>query len=113
MIYLEYSVNINSSSSGNTTLVAASSGNRIRILGLYLHAAGTAVAVSLQDGAGGSNLIGPINLGANGGFVLPLSPSELRGWHETSVGTLLNMNLSGAVQVSGVLRYCLVPQGAQ
>lgn len=113
MIYPEYSVNVNASSSGNNTLVAAVSGHRIRILGLYFHAANTAVVAKIQDGAGGSDLIGPLNFGANGGAVLPLSPSELRGWHETSVGNLLNLNLSGAVQVAGVLRYCLVPQGAQ
>lgn len=111
MVYQELSVVVNGASSGANTLVAAVSGYKVRILGLTLVAAGT-VTVTIQSGAGGTAIIGPVVLAVSQPITLPLSPSELRGWAETAVDALLNMNLSGAVQVGGVLRYCLVPSGA-
>jgi len=94
---------VSGATSGNNTLVAAVTGKKIRVLGLCIKAA-SAVAVRLEDGAGGTALTGVTSLVANGdlGWTLPLN---LAGWCETSAATLLNMELGGAVQVSGVLTY--------
>jgi hypothetical protein len=92
---------IDVASSGDNTLVAAVVGKKIRVLSLFLVAAG-AVNVRLESGAGGTALTGQMNLAANGGFVLP--PNVL-GWCETASNTLLNLELSGAVSVDGALTY--------
>lgn len=94
---------IDAASSGDNTLVAAVSGQKIRIVSMFLIASGT-VTVTLEDGAGGSALSGPIDLTSQTGFVLPESE---HGWMETSAGTLLNLSLSDAIQVSGSLTYFL------
>ncbi len=95
--YLAVDVNSN----GNNTLVAAVSGRRILVLGCVL-VASAAVNVRFQDGAGGTALTGVINLTTNSGFTLPLG---IPGWFKTSVNTLLNLELSGAVAVAGTLVY--------
>ena len=95
---------VNASSSGANTLVAAVTGRRIVVVSAFFLAAG-AVTGTLQSGAGGTALCGPVALPANGGFVLPFNPN---GWFETTEGVLLNLNLGGAVQVGGVISYVLV-----
>jgi hypothetical protein len=92
---------ISGSASGNNTLVAAVSGKKIRMLSLLLVASGT-VNVKFQSGAGGTDLTGLMNLVANTGFSLAYSPI---GHFETASNTLLNMSLSAAVAVGGVLTY--------
>ena len=89
------------SSSGNNTLVAAVTGKKIRVLSLYLTAAGS-VNVKFQDGAGGTDLTGLAYLVVNTGFVLPYNP---HGWFQTSDTTLLNANLSAAIAVGGAMTY--------
>ena len=71
---------------GDNTLQAAIVGRKIRVLSLFMVAAGT-VATRIEDGASGTALTGQMNLVANTGFVLPHNPA---GWFETSVNTLLN-----------------------
>lgn len=93
------------SSSGDNTLVAAVASRRILILGCVLIAAG-AVNIRLEDGAGGTALTGVMALTTNSGFTLPFSEV---GWNKTSVNTLLNLELSGAVSVAGVLTYAEIP----
>ncbi len=62
-----------------------------------------AVNAKFQDGAGGTDLTGLKYLAAAGGSASgPFNPA---GWFETSPGTLLNLNLSGAVAVGGELVY--------
>jgi hypothetical protein len=94
-------VQINASANGNNTLVAAVVGRRIRVLGAVLVAAGT-VSPQFQSGASGSALTGAMPMVANGVLTLPFNPE---GWFETAVNTLLNLNLSGAIGVTGVLQY--------
>ena len=96
---------VSASSSGDNTLVAAVTGKKIRVLQVFLLAA-AAVDVRFEDGAGGTALTGVMSLAANGGFVMPFS--EI-GWMEGSAATLLNLELGGAVQVSGVIAYAEVP----
>lgn len=87
--------------SGDNTLVAAVVGKRILVLSCVLIAAG-AVNVRFEDGASGTALSGQMNLTTNSGFTAPFS--EI-GWTVTSVNTLLNLELSGAVSVDGWLVY--------
>lgn len=98
-------VAIDAATSGDNTLVAAVSGRRVRVLALFLVAAGT-VNVRFESGAGGTALTGQMNLVANTGFVLPFNPV---GWFETGINTLLNLELSAAVSVDGALTYVEVP----
>lgn len=96
---------IAAASSGNNTLLAAVTGKKIRVLQMMLMAAGT-VNVYITSGAGGTVIFGgstnKINLVASTGFVLPYSPV---GWFETASATLLNINLSAAIAVSGGFVY--------
>ena len=95
---------IDGAASGDNTLVAAVTGKRIRVLSLFLVAAG-AVTVRFESGAGGTALTGQMNVTTNTGFTLPHNPE---GWFETAAAALLNMELGGAVSVDGALTYVLV-----
>ncbi len=92
---------IDAATSGDNTLLAAVSAKKIRVLALFLVAAGT-VNVRIESGAGGTALTGQMNLVANTGFVLPYNPV---GWFETASNTLLNLELSAAISVDGALTY--------
>jgi hypothetical protein len=89
---------------GDNTLVAAVSGKKIKVLGLML-VAPSKVDVRLESGASGTALTGVITLSGYG-FRVVWPPSEPGcHWVETAAGALLNLELSGAVQVSGCLVY--------
>lgn len=92
---------IAASSSGNNTLVAAVTSKKIRVLAALLISNGS-VNVKFQSGASGTDLTGLAYLVANTGFTLPFNPV---GWFETGSNTLLNLNLSGAVAIGGMLVY--------
>lgn len=92
---------IDGATSGNNTLVAAVSGKKIRIISLILIASGD-VTVRFESGANGTAMSGQMNVAEKGGLVLPFSPV---GWGETASNTLLNLELSGAVSVDGMLVY--------
>lgn len=101
---------ISASSSGNNTLVSAVTGKKIRVVSLHIRATED-VNIRFESGAGGdalsgvmlmevlsSDLVGNENAFINLGF----SP---HGHFETNAGELLNLELSAAVQVSGLLSY--------
>lgn len=92
---------IDVASSGDNTLLASVSSKKIRVLSLFLVAAGS-VNVRFESGAGGTALTGQMNLVANTGFVLPFNPG---GWFETATTTLLNCELSAAISVDGSFSY--------
>lgn len=95
---------ISASSSGDNTLVAAVASKKIKVLSMTLIVTGD-VDIRFESGAGGPALSGVMSLAADGnGFVLP---PALPGFHhiETAAGELLNLELSGAVQVSGFMTY--------
>ena len=96
---------IDHATSGDNTIVAATSGYKIRVLSVTLVATGT-VNVRFESGASGTALTGVINLVANTGFSAAASPW---GHFETAGGQLLNLELSGATSVDGWLTYVLVP----
>jgi hypothetical protein len=92
---------IDHATSGNNTIVAAVTGKKIRVLQVVLISAGT-VNARFESGADGTALTGQMNLIVNSGFTLPYSPI---GWFETAAATLLNLELSAAVSVDGVIAY--------
>lgn len=92
---------IDAATSGDNTLVAAVTGKKIRVLALYIVAAG-AVNTRFESGASGTALSGQMNLTTNSGFTLPYNPV---GWFQTAASALLNLELSGAVSVDGGLVY--------
>lgn len=91
-------------SGDNTLVVAAADGIRTKVLGLYLRVA-NAVNIRFESGAGGTALTGLMTFNAAGEYLI--WPTAMPGYHwvETAANTLLNMELSGAVQVSGILIY--------
>lgn len=92
---------IDAATSGNNTIVAAVTGKKIRVLQVFLVAAGT-VTTRFESGADGTALTGQMNLIANTGYSLPFSPV---GLFETVAGDLLNLELSSADSVDGSLVY--------
>lgn len=93
---------IDGASIGDNTLVAAVTGKKIRVLAMFAIMTGTAVTIRFESAAGGTALTGQMQPSQGGGFVLPYNPV---GWFETVSGELLNMELSGAQSVDGVLVY--------
>lgn len=92
-------------SSGDNTLVAAQGSSNIILVHQVFLVAASAVTIRFESGAGGTALTGQMQLVANQGFVLPFSPV---GWFKTAANALLNLELSGAVSVDGVLGYTVV-----
>jgi hypothetical protein len=104
--------NIDCASSGDNQLVAAVASRTIRVISVFLAAAG-AVDVKFNDGTaallGGTRLIKLDNTGAvgAGGFCLQ---ENRTGWFQTAaVNRPINLNLSSAVGVAGCITYVEVP----
>lgn len=101
---IRYAAIDNAAATGNTTVVAATTGKRVVVVGYAIVASG-AVAVKFTDGAGGTNLTGAMALAANGGvsYAGDITTPALAA----SVGNALVLNAGGAVQVSGHIAYYL------
>ena len=95
-------VKISAGSSGNNTIVAAVTSKKIRVLSYTLIGSGV-VNPKFQDGASGTDLTGLLYIAGLGGGC-SAAYSQV-GHFETTAGTLLNLNLSGAVIVGGHLTY--------
>jgi hypothetical protein len=90
---------ITASGSGNTEVVAAHSGKKIRVVAYTLMANGT-VNVKFQGAT--TDISGLKYLVANTGMVC----GDLeKGWFETAAGVALNVNLSGSIAVGGEIVY--------
>jgi len=100
----QLSIPIDHATNGDNTLVAAVAGKRIRVLSFLMIASGT-VTVRFESGAGGSPLTGQMPLVVNSGMAPTYNPA---GWFITNAGEALNMELSAAVSVDGVLNYDLI-----
>lgn len=96
---------IDDAGSGNNTIVALVASRKLRVVSLFMVAAGT-VNARFESNADGTALTGQMNLVANSGFSLPYNPA---GWFETVAGELLNLELSAAISVDGSLTYIEVP----
>lgn len=95
---------IDTAAAGNTTLVAASAGKKVRVTAFLAVGAG-ATNITFQSGAGGTALTGAMPLAASTVIAAPDNPN---GWFETAAGALLNLNNSAAIGVRGCLKYVLV-----
>lgn len=98
---MKFAVIDHATSGDNTIVVANAEDKKIRVHSAFLIAS-AAVTVRFESGTGGTALTGQMQIGANGGFVLPYNPA---GWFETAAGTLLNLELSGAISVDGCIGY--------
>ena len=83
-----YSIFVNPSTLGATSVVAAKTGMSIRVLGLALVSTATN-SVKLLSAS--TDITATFPLGANGGLVLPFNE---HGWCQTAVGEALQVNLS-------------------
>lgn len=92
------------SASGVTELVALVAAKQIVVHQLSL-VANAAVNAKFQSHTTPTDLTGLYYCAANGGIVLPWSDS---GWFRTLTGEALDINLSTAVAVGGVLVYSTV-----
>jgi hypothetical protein len=75
---------------GSNAVVAAKTGQRIRVLGTVIV---TTLANSIDFLSASTAITGIFPLAANGGFVMPFTE---HGWCETEEGEALNINLSVA-----------------
>lgn len=97
--------NVAASSSGDNTIVAAVAGKQIWVLECVLMSSGT-VNVKFQSGASGTDITGLFYLIANTGFAKNHGGGDrVIELCRTATGELLNLNLSGAVPVGGVVTY--------
>lgn len=90
---------ISASSSGDTTVVSAVSGRKIRVLHYTLICSS---AVNITWKSGSTNITGTMSFGANSGISTAYSP---QGLFETLTGQALVINLSGSSTVGGHLTY--------
>lgn len=91
---------INDAGSGSSELVAARAGYQIVVTGFFIVSA-AAVNVTFEDGDG-TDRTGPLPAGANTVLVAPENPD---GWWHHASGQACNLNTSGNIQVSGVLKW--------
>lgn len=89
---------------GDNNLVAAVDGQKIYVLGLALSVDGGANTAVFHD-TGGVVARSPLwNLAAKDHVEIPVTPSD-RAWFETAEGTGLDLVLTAATAVSGMLIY--------
>ena len=93
-----------SAASTDNTVVAAVTGQCIRVLAYTLVVTGAATA-RFESGTAGTALTGQMPFAANGGVSAPYNP---QGHFQTLSGGLLNLELS-ANAAHGHLTYVLVP----
>lgn len=91
---------ISTAALGDTTLVAAVPGKRIKVIG-YTIVSTAANAIKFRSGT--TDITGAMALAANGGISSPSDRNTVE--FQTAVGALLAINLSAATQVSGHLVY--------
>ena len=101
-VLVKYAV-IDAHLTGDTTLVAAVAGKKIRVISMFYLAAAT-VSVRFESGTGGTSLTGNLQHTAQTGVVLNYNED---GWFETAAGALLNLELTGGgvIAVDGALSY--------
>ena len=99
-------IDVASADAAGNEIIAAVAGKKLCVLGMCVMAA-DAVSATLHSGPAdtGTALSGPMPLGANGGYVIPMPADPQMHWLETGVGEALTMLLGSAVQVSGWLVY--------
>lgn len=105
MGYPVTSAAINTSTSGDNTIVAAQgAGKRIALIGCLIMSDGT-TDVRWEDGASGTAKTGQMPLQAREGFVLPIGSQP---WFVGTANTLLNLELTAAINVHGIASYVVM-----
>lgn len=94
---------INVSATPDNTIITAVVGKRIAVLGIFLMSDGN-VDARFEDGVAGTAFTGQQPFQARDGFVLPIGGPESYWWIGT-VNTLLNLELSSAINVHGCVAY--------
>jgi hypothetical protein len=94
---------------GPNTLVDAVVGGRIRVVQMVLVASGGANTAQLYSGAGDIPITGALDIGDNRQMTLPHNPA---GWCETGVSELLDLTLSDATLVAGMVGYVIATETA-
>jgi hypothetical protein len=94
-------VAINVASSGDNSIVGATASQTTRLFGFFLMNTG-AVAVSVKWRDGTTDLHPALTLNPGGSWVMN---RDGQPWFTTTANTALNLNLSGATQVSGRAYY--------
>lgn len=94
---------LTASASGATAVVGAQGAGKTIVVTSVVLSASAAVNAKFQSAS--TDITGLLYLGTSGGFVLPEKP---RGWFRTAANVALNINLSGAVAVGGVLSYVVI-----
>lgn len=92
---------ISASASGATTVVAAVTGKKIRLLGFFL-VTSAASSIAFRSGTTITQKTGDMPFAANGGISVPFSPA---GYFETVAGEALQINLSATASVGGMAVY--------
>ena len=91
---------LNASSTGNTSLVAALTNQRIRVLSVVVV---STLANSIKFQSATTDVTATYPLAANGGFVLPYNET---GWFETiNINEALNFNMTIATATGVTITY--------
>lgn len=95
-------------SSTNSSLVAAVTGKKIRVVSVVLSCGATATNVTFRSKpvGTGTDLTAILQLGINGQVVMPHSAT---GWFETASGEALTVTTGSGSTVGIVVNYILVP----
>lgn len=99
--------NIDISSSGDNTIIAAPTGTSEYLVIDHINLVPNS-AVSLILKSGSTSLSGTYSLTSNQGFVLENSYQDEDGLIHCASGEAFVINLSGAVQVSGFVKYRII-----
>lgn len=99
LLTVKYAV-IAASSSGNNQIVGGVSGKKIRVLS-YIFSASNPVNAKWVSGAA-TDISGLHYMSLTGGFSVSHNP---HGWCETTASSALNLNLSSATAVGGLITY--------
>ena len=96
------------STTESTEIVAAVTGKKIRVKGLFLNVSAAAVT-NLAFHSATTNKSGDLDLAQNDEFVLPLAPADTQaGWFETAAGEALNLSQTNggtAAIIAGAIVY--------
>ena len=95
---------ISAAASPDNTILAAVAARRARVIGIHMVAA-AAVVARFESAAGGTALTGAMSMITGVPFT---AYNPLGLFEQDVVNELLNLELSGAVQVSGWLTYQLI-----
>lgn len=109
------SVAISTNTSGDNAIVSAVAGYAIEVKGYVLTAASGVVVAFKSDTGGGAVTLGTLTFSftTSGSVAIasaPVVPAGEKGWFQTASGKALNLNLGGAVSVTGHVLYELIAQ---